>query len=318
VACGRLSVKKLFLLATGHCPLTTTCAILPPALVTAINSQNSELPIGIFDSGIGGLTVYRALHERVPDERFVYLGDTARVPYGTKSLQTIERYAVENARFLGARGIKLLIVACNTASALALPAIERAANLPVIGVIEAGAEAATRATKRKIGVIGTEATIQSGAYRRAIERRAPRAEVIERACPLFVPLAEEGWSETEAARIVAEEYLKELRDLRPDALVLGCTHYPILRRTISEAVGANVQLIDSGESVAGETAALLDSKKLRRAPETRTRARELCDDLDHFYVTDAAERFSRVAERFLGSAPQTLERVDVTELMDKL
>ena len=284
----------------------------------AINSQNSELPIGIFDSGIGGLTVSRALHERLPDERFVYLGDTARVPYGTKSLPTIERYAVENARFLASHGIKLLIVACNTASALALPAIERAVSLPVLGVIEAGAEAATRATGRKIGVIGTEATVQSGAYRRAIQSRAPRVEVIERACPLFVPLAEEGWGETDAAHLIAEEYLKEMRDTAPDALVLGCTHYPILRRTISEAVGANVRLIDSGESVAGETAALLDAKNLRRAREAHTRPRELCDDLDHFYVTDAAERFSRVAERFLGSAPQTLERVDVTELMAKL
>lgn len=285
-----------------------------PFLVRANYSQNSELPIGIFDSGIGGLTVYRALHEHLPDERFVYLGDTARVPYGTKSLQTIERYAVENARFLAAHGIKLLVVACNTASALALPAIERAVQMPVIGVIEAGAEAATRATGRKIAVIGTEATIQSGAYRRAIQSRAPHAQVIERACPLFVPLVEEGWSDTRVARLVAEEYLTEMRAAVPDALVLGCTHYPILRRTISESIGAHVPLIDSGESVAGETAALLDANDLRRAPEPRTQSRELCDDLDHFYVTDAAERFSRVAERFLGSAPRTLEAVDVTRI----
>ena len=175
--------------------------------------MNSNLPIGIFDSGVGGLTVYRALHERLPSEHFVYLGDTARVPYGTKSLSTVERYAIENAKFLEAHGIKLLVVACNTASALALPAIRDAVSVKVIGVIDPGARAATRiATGKKIGVIATEATVQSGAYASAIARIDPVIEVIERACPLFVPLAEEGWAETDVARAVAEQYLADFRN----------------------------------------------------------------------------------------------------------
>ena len=276
--------------------------------------MNPDLPIGIFDSGVGGLTVYRALHERLPDEHFVYLGDTARVPYGTKSLATVERYAVENSRFLEQHGIKLLVVACNTASALALPAIRDAVNVDVIGVIEPGARAAIIESKQgRIGVIATEATIQSGAYRTAIAHRAPNAEVIERACPLFVALAEEGWAETDIARHVAEEYLNDLRVKEIDALVLGCTHYPILRGVIQDVVGADVRLIDSGAAAAYETAALLQEKNLARVASEHERARErhLCDDLDHFYVTDAAERFSRVAERFLGSAPSILEAVEV-------
>lgn len=273
-----------------------------------------NLPIGIFDSGVGGLTVYRALHEQLPDERFVYLGDTARVPYGTRSLSTVERYAIENSQFLEARGIKLLVVACNTASALALPAIRKAVGVEVIGVIEPGARAAVReAGGKRIGVIATEATVQSHAYSKAIAHLDSAAQVIESPCPLFVSLAEEGWAETEVAHLVAANYLKKIKESAVDALVLGCTHYPILRRVIQETVGANVRLIDSGEAVARDAAALLEAELLSRLPgeDERARERELCDDLDHFYVTDAAERFSRVAERFLGSAPSVLEAVEV-------
>ena len=279
--------------------------------------MNPSLPIGIFDSGVGGLTVYRALHERLPDERFVYLGDTARVPYGTKSLATVERYAIENSRFLEARGIKLLVVACNTASALALPAIRRAVSVEVIGVIEPGARAAAESSdgpsaSSRIGVIATEATAQSGAYSAAIARFAPRVTVIERACPLFVALAEEGWADTNVAREVASEYLRDLREQAVETLVLGCTHYPILRRVIQETVGSRVHLIDSGEATARDVEARLAAAGLaREASEDSGRERHLCDDLDHFYVTDAAERFSRVAERFLGSAPSVLEAVEV-------
>ena len=283
--------------------------------------MNRDLPIGIFDSGVGGLTVYRALHGRLPEERFVYLGDTARVPYGTKSLSTVERYAIENARFLEAHGIKLLVVACNTASALALPAIRVGVSVPVIGMIEPGAERAVREAKSgRVGVIATESTVRSGAYREAIRKLAPGATVTERACPLFVSLAEEGWAETEVARTVAEEYLGGLREQGIDALVLGCTHYPILRRVIQEAVGDGVRLIDSGEAAADAVAALLDAESLRRGGfdtetgrllKARAHAGRLCDDLDHFYVTDAAERFARVAERFLGIAPSVLEAVEI-------
>jgi len=278
--------------------------------------RNSDLPIGIFDSGVGGLTVYRALHERLSDEHFVYLGDTARVPYGTKSLSTVERYAIENAKFLEAHGIKLLVVACNTASALALPAIREAVSVPVVGVIEPGARAAVEvAAKKKIGVIATEATVQSGAYARAISKINPVIDVIERACPLFVPLAEEGWAETDVARAVAEQYLSDLRKKNVGALVLGCTHYPILRNLISEVIGSEVPLIDSGEAAACEVRALLRSSRLLSPERDRDtqerRERQLCDDLDHFYVTDAAERFAKVAERFLGTAPSVLEAVEV-------
>ncbi len=297
--------------------------------------MNPNLPIGIFDSGVGGLTVYRALHEHLPNERFVYLGDTARVPYGTKSLATVERYAVENAQFLAAREIKLLVVACNTASALALPAIRQALDIDVVGVIGPGARAAiakgpafesedesnadevrtgrprSQQKQRRIGVIATESTVQSGAYKQAIKKADTDAVVIERACPLFVPLAEEGWGDEEVARTIAETYLKDLR-ASIDTLVLGCTHYPILRNVIQETIGAQVALIDSGEATAVEVKSLLKEQGLARlTPGTGALDRQLCDDLDHFYVTDAAERFARVAERFLGSKPARLEAVEV-------
>jgi glutamate racemase len=285
--------------------------------VTQIRNSKSEirnsLPIGIFDSGVGGLTVYRALHERLPNEHFVYLGDTARVPYGTKSLSTVERYAIENSKFLESHGIKLLVVACNTASALALPAIRAAVGVTVVGVIGPGARAAAKvATGKKVAVIATEATVQSGAYGEAIAKVDPSLQVIERACPLFVPLAEEGWGESDVARAVAEEYLSDFRKEDLGALVLGCTHYPILRDLISETVGTGIPLIDSGQATSLEVQELLESNQLSASRSTgELRERRLCDDLDHFYVTDAAERFAKVAERFLGIAPSVLEAVEV-------
>jgi len=276
----------------------------------------ASLPIGIFDSGVGGLTVYRALHERLPDERFVYLGDTARVPYGTKSLSTVERYAVENARFLEAHGIKLLVVACNTASALALPAIRGAVRCNVIGVIEPGARAAVevagRTQRKRVGVIATESTVNSGVYSTAIGKLDPQAVVLEHACPLFVSLAEEGWADSEVARSVANEYLAELKQSGIDSLVLGCTHYPILRGVIQSVIGPDVKLIDSGEAAARDVQSwLVDSELAHPSRENSAPERRLCDDLDHFYVTDAAERFARVAERFLGHPPSVLEAVEV-------
>ncbi|HJS24644.1 MAG TPA: glutamate racemase [Pyrinomonadaceae bacterium] len=275
--------------------------------------MDRNLPIGIFDSGVGGLTVYRALHERLPNERFVYLGDTARVPYGTKSLATVERYAVENSRFLEAHGIKLLVVACNTASALALPAIRAAINVPVMGVIEPGSRAAVEiAQGANIGVIATEATVQSHAYAKAIASMGATGQVIERACPLFVSLAEEGWADSDVTRIVARDYLSEFHKTTLGALVLGCTHYPILRDVISETVGREITLIDSGEATAHDVESLLESSDLTHEDTLGLyQERQLCDDLDHFYVTDAAERFAKVAERFLGSAPSILEAVEI-------
>ena len=275
--------------------------------------MDRNLPIGIFDSGVGGLTVYKALHERLPNERFVYLGDTARVPYGTKSLATVERYAVENSKFLEAHGIKLLVVACNTASALALPAIRKAIKVPVIGVIEPGSRAAVEIARGgNIGVIATEATVQSHAYAKAIASMGATGRVIERACPLFVSLAEEGWADSDVTRIVAREYLSDLNNTNLVALVLGCTHYPILRDVISDTVGTAVKLIDSGAATARDVESLLESSDLTHENALGLyQERELCDDLDHFYVTDAAERFAKVAERFLGAAPSILEAVEI-------
>jgi len=273
-----------------------------------------ELPIGIFDSGVGGLTVYRALHDRLPNEHFVYLGDTARVPYGTKSLATVERYAIENSQFLASRGIKMLVVACNTASALALPKIRERIGIDVVGVIGPGGRKAVELTKDKtkarIGVIATEATVASNAYFEAIRRASDSAEVFQSGCPLFVPLAEEGWTQETETFSIAEKYLEPMKAFNPDALVLGCTHYPILRDVIQQTVGEDVKLIDSGEATAEEVEKLLLEKDLAN-PNKIVGSRTLCDDLDHFYVTDAADRFGRVAERFLGTKPSRLEAIEV-------
>ena len=276
--------------------------------------MKEKLPIGIFDSGVGGLTVYRALHDRLPNEHFIYLGDTARVPYGTKSMATVERYAIENSVFLASRGIKMLVVACNTASALALPKIREKIGLDVVGVIGPGGRKAVEITKdnphAKIGVIATEATVASNAYYEAIRRASDTAEVMQAGCPLFVPLAEENWTSEPETFSIAAKYLAAMKDFAPDALVLGCTHYPILRDVIQQTVGENVKLVDSGEATADEVAALLKEKGLEN-PNAVGGKRELCDDLDHFYVTDAADRFARVAERFLGTKPSKLEAIEV-------
>lgn len=280
----------------------------------AQNDSLAKRPIGIFDSGVGGLTVYRALHERLPNERFVYLGDTARVPYGTKSLATVERYALENSSFLASLGIKMLVVACNTASALALPKIREKIGLDVVGVIGPGARKAVvetqdKTVKPKIGVIATEATILSDAYAEAIRRTGVETEIFQAACPLFVPLAEEGWTGEVETYSIAKRYLSGMSAV--DALVLGCTHYPILREVIQETVGPDVMLIDSGVAAAEETAQLLVEKNLANPDVIDSKERRLCDDLDHFYVTDAAERFARVAERFLGVKPAKLEAIEL-------
>jgi glutamate racemase len=274
----------------------------------------SALPIGIFDSGVGGLTVYRALHDRLPNEHFIYLGDTARVPYGTKSLATVERYAIENSLFLASLGIKMLVVACNTASALALPKIREQIGVDVVGVIGPGGRKAVELTKDKlkpkIAVIATEATVASNAYFKAIRRASAEPEVIQTGCPLFVPLVEEGWTKEPETVSIARKYLAEIKEFQPDALVLGCTHYPILKDVIQQTVGENVKLVDSGEATSEEVKILLQEKNLMN-PDGFAGERSLCDDLDHFYVTDAADRFANVAERFLGTKPSKLEAIEV-------
>ena len=289
-------------------------SIYPRGVRAVENILSENLPIGIFDSGVGGLTVYRALHDRLPNEHFVYLGDTARVPYGTKSLATVERYAIENSEFLASLGIKLLVVACNTASALALPKIRERIGIDVVGVIGPGGRKAVTETSDekspRIAVIATEATVNSNAYTDAIRRVSQDAEVFQAACPLFVPLAEEGWTGEAETFSIAEKYLKKVRAFAPHSLVLGCTHYPILRDVIQQTVGENVKLVDSGEATADEVKTLLDAKGLANTREVAG-TRSLCDDLDHFYVTDAAERFAKVAERFLGTTPTKLEAIEV-------
>jgi glutamate racemase len=267
-----------------------------------------DAPIGVFDSGVGGLTVVRSLRARLPHEGVVYLGDTARIPYGTRSPLTVERYAVQNANFLEAMNIKMLVIACNTASALALPRLRALApNIPTLGVIQPGAKQAVRATRSgRIGVIGTEATVASGAYAEAIHGFNPAAVVTARACPLFVSLAEEGWtSHPEATRLIADAYLRPFVEDGVDTLVLGCTHYPILREVIAEVMGPDVALIDSGEAVAEEVAIMLAERNHLRTGETPPESR--------FYVTDAAARFRLVAERFLGEPLERFETVDVVK-----
>jgi glutamate racemase len=266
----------------------------------------NSLPIGIFDSGVGGLTVLRAVRERLPGEHLVYLGDTARVPYGNKSQATVERYAVEDAQFLLNRGVKMIVVACNTASALAARALRaQFPEIPVLGMIGPGARAAVSATKnRRIGVIATAATIGSGAYEERIREtlaaageEAP-AHIVSKACPLFVPLVEEGETDSEITRQVATKYLTELRNDGIDTLVLGCTHYPLLRGVIAETMGLGVTLVDSAEAAAAETAQLLEDQGMLR--ENGGSAQE------HFFVTDAAQRFQSIAGAFLGHAPEHL------------
>ena len=265
-------------------------------------ARAAEQPIGIFDSGIGGLTVVQAIAEALPRETLIYLGDTARTPYGTKSADVVRRYSEENAQFLVEQGIKLLVVACNTASAAALDLLQERLEIPVIGVIEPGAAAAVRASrKHKIGVIGTEATIRSGCYTRALRAVEPRVEVYTRACPLFVPLAEEGWVDNEIAERVARQYLATLRRSGIDALVLGCTHYPLLRGVIGAVMGPEVKLVDSARATAQAVRAALRSARLARG-----RGRGAAS----FYVTDAPDRFVKVGARFLGAQVDSAVQIE--------
>jgi glutamate racemase len=274
-----------------------------------VDSTNSgddaaDRPIGIFDSGVGGLTVFRAIERWLPNESLVYLGDTARIPYGTRSLATVERYALEDAAFVQSKNVKAIVIACNTASALAASRLRKEFQVPVLGVIGAGARMAVAATRNsRVGVIATEATVASGAYDRAIKSIRNDVEVVSRACPLFVPLAEEGWVSHPVTRQVAEEYLAELRMSGVDTLVLGCTHYPILRPVIEAVMGAEINFIDSGEAVAEAVAQLLKERKLVRTADSPR--------VQEFYVTDAAARFRRVAELFLGRPLESVQSVEL-------
>jgi glutamate racemase len=265
-------------------------------------------PIGIFDSGMGGLTVMRALKARLPRESFVYLGDTARLPYGTKSADTVTRYAVQASATLMKYNIKLLVVACNTASAAALPALaQNLAPLPVVGVIEPGAEAAVAAAPEgPIAVIATEGTVKGGAYVRAIQARSPQMPVVQQSCPLFVALAEEGLRDGPIAELVAHRYLDPILATmpRPRGLVLGCTHFPVLKQTIAKIAGMDVALIDSSETTAIAVEEILREKSLLHDGNAQPPI---------FLATDAPGRFAHLGETFLGEPidPGTVTLVDL-------
>jgi glutamate racemase len=264
----------------------------------------NRAPIGIFDSGIGGLTVARAIYERLPHESTIYFGDTARVPYGPKSPDTVRRYSLEILHWLLGQGVKAVVIACNTSTAHALDALQTASPVPVIGVIEPGARAAVAALHRgAIGVIGTAGTIASNAYARAIQAVRPGTAVEQRACPLFVPLVEEGWFEHPAAELIAAEYLAPLQRAKVDVMVLGCTHYPLLKPLLQRVMGADITLIDSGEETAATVVDVLRANGLNAPAGEVTQHR--------FVVSDDEARFRQVGARFIG---ERLGRAEVVPL----
>jgi glutamate racemase len=259
-------------------------------------------PIGVFDSGVGGLTVLSALMSLLPREKFIYVGDTARVPYGTKSAESVRRFSLEIARFLQRRGVKMFVVACNTVSAVALPELRRRVPVPVLGVIEPGARAALAATDTgRVGIIGTQATIFSGAYEQAVHRLDPSLRVFSAVCPLFVPLAEEGWVAHPVTRQVASLYLKPLLAKKIDTLILGCTHYPLLKKTLARVTGS-VELIDSAEETA---------KAVRSRLEQDGMLRHNGRGGAEFFSSDDPVKFMSLGQKFLGG---TLRRVDRIQL----
>ncbi len=259
-------------------------------------------PIGIFDSGVGGLTVFKAIRQAFPHQDLIYFGDTARVPYGPKSPNTIIEYSVQNARFLLQQGIKTMIVACNTSSSVAIPHLKKLSRIPIIGVIDPGSEIAAASSKSKrIGVIGTEGTIRSMAYTKAIKRLEPTAEVFPLACPLFVPIVEEGWQDHPIAVKIVQEYLKPLKEQEIDTLVLGCTHYPLLSHVIQEYLGEKVRLVDSADAIGAYLQELLPAEEDEEPGK------------DSFFVSDNEEKFGDIASRILGTDLNTLKRVRLFE-----
>lgn len=265
-------------------------------------TSNADKPVGVFDSGIGGLTVVHEIVTRLPNEEIVYLGDTARLPYGTKSPETVLRFSRENLRFLKSRDVKLIVVACNTASAVALPTLQAEESIPVVGVLLPGARTAAAVTARgRVGVIGTTATIHSSAYAKALREIAPAIEIWSRACPLFVPLVEEGWLDEEVTYLTARRYLEPLAEFGADALVLGCTHYPLLKGVIATVVGEGVALVDSATETANEVERLLEERGLK---SDRTG-----DGGITVYVSDIPYMFKEVGERFLRKPMESVEQV---------
>ncbi len=280
-----------------------------PASGSSIAGPARERPIGVFDSGIGGLTVVREILRQLPAEDVIYFGDSARVPYGGKSAETVTRFSIENTHFLMRRGIKFLVVACNTASALALSVLQRRFDVPMIGVIVPGArEAVRRTTGRKIGVIGTTGTIGSQAYERAIAEIGSGYSVEGIACPLFVPLAEEGWTDGDVPRRIAQTYLDPLRGSGVDTVILGCTHYPLLRPVIAEALGTGIALVDTAEATVAEVRGELAKLDLLRDGAVGAKGNR------RFFLSDVPLRFREVGGRFLGEPIEDLTWVEQSEI----
>ncbi len=269
------------------------------------NSDIKNRPIGVFDSGVGGLTVVSEIMRQLPGEEIVYFGDVGRSPYGGRSKETILNFTRQDIRFLMEHKVKFIVAACNTASAAALDIVVEEYNIDMLGVISPGAKAAVAATRNKrVGIIGTVATITSDSYARAIQSRNPDTKVFSLACPLFVPLAEEGYIDREATRLIAEDYLKTLIDVDIDTLVLGCTHYPLLKGVIGKVMGDNVRLIDSAEATATELSLVLSDHNLLR--------QDTGEASHKFYVSDVPDRFSQVVRQFMGYNINNITRVDIT------
>ena len=259
-------------------------------------------PIGIFDSGVGGLTVFKAIRNKIPGDEIIYFGDTARVPYGPKSDNTIKEFSLQNARFLLHHNVKIIIIACNTSSAIALDYLQSKISIPIIGVIEPGAATAVKSTKSStIGIIGTEGTIRSKAYEQAILHLDKQARVFSKACPLLVSLAEEGWEKHITTKMIVEEYLRELIDKGIDTLVLGCTHYPILKEVIQKVVGEDIFLVDSAEAISEKLTDILNIHNAISAGENK------------FYVSDNEEKFKKIANRILNTNITSLVKVKLGE-----
>jgi len=269
--------------------------------------MSDSRPIGIFDSGIGGLTVVREIFKRLPNESIVYFGDTARVPYGTKSPEVVKTFALQDIFFLLKQDVKILVAACHTVSSTVLDSLIQTLHLPVLGVVEPGVKAALAVTrKNRIGVIGTRATVMSGTYEKKLTEKRKKIEVVSQACPLFVPLAEEGWLDSDVTHRVAQIYLKPLREKRVDTLILGCTHYPLLKGVIRDVLGEDVIIIDSAEETAKLVAERL--RLLDMVNEARGKARHT------FFVSDIPHQFQEVGERFLGMRLESVTRVDLESM----
>ena len=269
--------------------------------------MNRSNPIGVFDSGIGGLTVVKRIDEFLPNENIIYFGDTARVPYGTKSNQTVIEYSKQDAKFLLNKNVKMIVVACNTASSVAMEALQENFSTPIVGMIEPGAKSAIEHTNTgKIGVIGTYATINNRAYSKELLKLDNKLEVFEKACPLFVPLAEEGMIDHPATKLIAEEYLGELKDHNIDTLILGCTHYPILSKVIQEVMGDDVKLIDSGTAASTIVENYLHGRGLRNESNQIGKHK--------FFVSDLPTKFKNIADTFLGRHVEHLTKIDLDDL----